>query len=126
MIVLGYPLAIAAIAANLWLTFSLYRQTSTREHVPSRIVSVDDFERTTHFGFRKYSLTVRIQNVDKEVEETSFTFPTAGASITLLKGPYGSLETDPFPGMWFVAAIACAFFGGMIWLLTLIRRRVLA
>ena len=44
--------------------------------------------------------------------------PAAGDSITVLIGPFGITEANPFPEMWLAVAVLYAFFGGMIWILS--------
>jgi hypothetical protein len=132
VILVGYPVAIAAVAVNVWLTASLYKQTSVREHIAAKIVSLDGYAHTSRLGFRTYSVTVRYRiptekrDTYQSLDESSYTLPSPGDPVTVLKGPHGSVEADPFPEMWYLTAISTAFFAGMIWLLTQVHRKILA
>ena len=122
----GYVIAVAAlILISLTLILTLM-STAAKLHIEAKVVSVKT--EAAHFGYRACTITVQYRSsngreVTRSFEETRFSVPSAGDSMTILIGPFGAMEANPFPKMWFVTAALYAFFFGMIRFLTWCRVR---
>ena len=113
--------ALLAISLDLVLTLM---STTAKLHVEAKVLSVKSG--ASYFGISTVTVQYRSSSgreVTRSFEQKMHRVPSAGDSVTLLIGPFGIMEADPFPEMWFEVAFLYAFFGWMIWFLTWCRER---
>ena len=125
IIVAGYLVAVAALLAiSLDLVLTLM-STAAKLHVAAKVGSVKS--EASYFGSSTVTVQYRSSSgreVTRSFEEKMHLVPSVGDSVTLLIGPFGAMEANPFPAMWLVVAVLYAFFCWMIWFLTWCRTRL--
>ena len=124
VIIAGYLIAVAALLAiSLDLVLTLM-STAAKLHVAATVVSVKSGD--SYFGASTVTVHYRSSSgreVTRSFEEKLKRVPRAGDSITVLIGPFGAMEANPFPEMWLGVAVLYGFFGWMVWFVTWCRGR---
>src|SRR5262249_13963984 len=121
LVVLGTT-SLIVLGGLTWAALEIRRERAHLRRVPAEIIEVlssrrSSFHRSIKFG--RYRLRVRYRSEDGRIsadviQKSTYGFPSAGDRITLLIDPQsGHKESNPFPELWFLLAVAWAFLGGI-------------